>query len=283
LLQNWLEDSLTTYRPELIRILWPIFVHSVLNLAGDFYPTLAKRFFEKFHGRFEQERHEELRQLSVLALPEHVDSSEMAKTYRGAKYRVTMTKMAYSVLLQFLESNDVQGGDVIMRLINDHISIVDVPREKIPERSLAAMLNRHGEEYDIPAEDEGIPGHQAGSAITSTATDQNLPKLNLGPRPISPDLMEDVRAGLEEQDAKMPPQGGEPSLVELFEEKIKREPDDGPNRDTVPLPPSVARDVAMEMTRIREHRDRYKIDPRSGGTAPGISVVMYTFHNTHDR
>ena len=36
----------------------------------------------------------------------------------------------------------------------------------------------------------------------------------------------------------------------------------------------------MEVTKIRENRDRLKIEARTGGIGPGVSVVMYTFHNT---
>jgi transcription initiation factor TFIID subunit 5 len=40
--------------------------------------------------------------------------------------------------------------------------------------------------------------------------------------------------------------------------------------------------VAMEIQKVREHRDRFRIDPRSAGVPPGISVCMYTMHNTYD-
>jgi transcription initiation factor TFIID subunit 5 len=38
----------------------------------------------------------------------------------------------------------------------------------------------------------------------------------------------------------------------------------------------------MEVQKIKENRDRLKIDSRTGGIGPGLSVVMYTFHNTSD-
>jgi transcription initiation factor TFIID subunit 5 len=209
----------------------------------------------------------------------------VAKLYRGHKYRLTLTKMAYNVLIQFLESKEDQGGDITTAMINNHLNIVEVDRATTGlDRSLAAMLSKRGEEWDTPAEDEGIPGHNPGSANTKKDAPNVLPKLALGPRPLELELLGDLRAGLEDEDSRNPPEHGERSLLDTFEDKIKKEPtDDGPSRDVVPLPPSLARDVAMEITKVREHRDRFKIDPITGGVAPGISVCMYTFHNTFDR
>lgn len=280
-----MDDSLEMYRPELLRLLWPIFVHSQLFLAADGYSKDVRPFHDSFRKRFERERGDELRQLANVTTTEHTQTSPIAQLYLTQKYRLSFTKMAYNVLIQFLESKEDEGGNTITMLMNRHLNIVSIDRPNIGnERSLAAMLSRQGEEFDYPAEDEGIPGHNPGSANT----DKNavLVRLALGPRPLDQDLMDDVRAGLEEEDAKNPPNvfDGEKSLVDVFDERIKKEPtDDQPSRDLVPLPPPLARDVAMEIQKVKEHRDRFKIDARSGGIVPGVSVCMYTFHNTYDR
>jgi transcription initiation factor TFIID subunit 5 len=283
LLQNWVNDSLETYRPELTRLLWPVFVHCVLDLASDGYAKDMEAFFKKHSSRFEREHQDDLRKLQVITLPEHMEAP-IAQIYRGNKYRLTLAYMTWNVLLQFLESKEAEGGSVILTLILNHFNIVTVERARIgPELSLASLLARHGEEFDHPAEDEGIPGHNPGSANTEATLQSVLPKLSLGLLPLEADLKDDVEASLEEEDEKNPPEPGQQSLIEVFNQKIKNEPmDDAPSRDTVPLPPPLARDVAMEIQKIREHRDRFKIDSRSGGVAPGISVCIYTFHNTYD-
>jgi transcription initiation factor TFIID subunit 5 len=286
LLRNYIDDSLEVYRPELVRLLWPIFVHCVLNLAADNASDECEKFYQSFHARFSREHEDEVRQLSTIRMPEHL-TAQIAKIYRSNKYRLTLTTMAYSVLTQFLEAKELEGGSVITMIIEAHLFIVTVERATAgSERSLAAILARKGDDVDIPAEDEGIPGHNPGSVHTAVGKDVPtvMARLNLGPLPMDPEAMEDVRAELQEEDAKNPPQPGENSLVDEFEQRIKREPnEDGPLRDAVPLPPPLARDVAMEVQKIREHRDRFKIDPKSGGVGPGVSVCMYTFHNTHDR
>jgi transcription initiation factor TFIID subunit 5 len=217
-------------------------------------------------------------------MPEHLETN-IAKVYRENRYRLSLTSMAHSVLLQFLESREFDGGSVIISLLKAHLHIVVIDRATAgPERSLAALLSRRGEEWEYPAEDEGIPGHNPGSANTDPNAPNVLAKLALGPLPMDNDMMDDVRAELEDEDKKNPPEPGEQSLMEVFDEKIKKEPlEDAPSRDAVPLPPPLARDIAMEVQKVREHRDRFKIDPRTGGVPPGVSLCMYTFHNTFDR
>jgi transcription initiation factor TFIID subunit 5 len=284
LLLTYVEDSLEVYRPELVRLLWPMFVHSVLSLAADFYPEDAKVFNDRYSPRFEREHPDEVRQLGTITLPEHLQVSHIAKIYRSNKYRLTMTTMAYSMLTQFLEARESDGGSVLMKLIEAHMHIVTVDRAVAGvERSLAAMLARKGDDYDMPGEDEGIPGHNPGSANTDRNAPNVLARLTLGPLEMDNDAMEDIRAELQDEDLRDPPKHGENSLVEEFEQRIKVEPDEGPTRDQVPLPPPIAREIAMEVQKIREHRDRFKIDPKTGGVGPGVSVCMYTFHNTHDR
>jgi transcription initiation factor TFIID subunit 5 len=278
---------MTAYRPELIRLLWPIFVHCVLNLAGDMYTRQCDKFYMDHHERFVHEHEDELRDLKRVSMPEHMEVSAIAKAYRGNKYRLSLTSMAYNTLLQYLESKDQDGGGIIISLIQTHIRIISVNRADAgPERSLAALLSRRGEEWDRPLEDEGIPGHDPGR--TEERRDPTRPNilvsLSLGPYTRDSDFMEDVRADLEDEDKNNPPEPGEQSLVDAFDEKIKQEPtEDGPKPESLPLPPPLARDVAMEVQKVREHRDRFRIDPRTGGVPPGISVCMYTFHNTFDR
>ncbi|KAK4696703.1 transcription initiation factor TFIID subunit 5, partial [Lecanoromycetidae sp. Uapishka_2] len=151
-------------------------------------------------------------------------------------------------------------------------------------RGLAVLLDRARSNEKHPGEDEGIPGHDPGSANTDGADGSSvLTKLKLGPMPMEPDLMADVRAELEEEDARQPPLEGQSSLVDHFEQRIKREEsEDAPTRNEVQFPPSTSRDVAMEVQKVKEDRDRFKIEGKTGGVGPGVSVSMFTFHNTYD-
>ena len=193
--------------------------------------------------------------------------------------------MAFLNLVQFLESKEKEGGAVIVGVIQSHLQVITVDRVAYDQNSLARLLKRARANEDYPAEDEGIPGHNPGSAnVDRTAGSTVLTRLKLGLMPLESDLVGDVRAELEEEDAKDPHAIGQDSLVQHFEQRIKREEsEDAPTRSELQLPPSIARDVAMEVQKVKEDRDRFKIEGRTGGLGPGVSVTMFTFHNTNDR
>lgn len=284
--QKWIEETLNIYRPELRRILWPVFVYSYLILVTQNRSADAENFFNNFKGLFAQEHSEDLRMLGPIKSSEHVEDSYIAQLYYKNRYRLSISEPAFYHLVQFLESQKEYGGILLLDILNGHCNIATVNRASDDRYSFAAILARGNEVQDMPAEDEGIPGHHPGSTYTGDrpGVGQTLAKLKLGKMPMEETLEGDVRAELESLDAKEPPQPGRDTLVETHEMvNIKQEPDDEPpSRVEIPYPQSTARDVAMEVQKVRENRDRFKIESRTGGIGPGISVCMFTFHNTFD-
>lgn len=171
-------------------------------------------------------------------------------------------------------------------ILSSYCTVITKERAADDRFSFAAMLGRARESETFPAEDEGIPGHHPGSAYTgdNPAMTGTLPRLKLGKLPPEPELEGDVRAELEEYDAKNPPAPGRNKLVQEYDQMIKKEEDEeAPTRAEIPFPPSTARDVAIEVQRVKENRDRFRIEGRTGGVGPAVSVCMFTFHNTYDR
>ena len=187
--------------------------------------------------------------------------------------------------MQFLESREKEGGALIVSIIQTHLQIVTVDRAADASHSLAAMMGRAKNPEDFPGEDEGIPGHNPGSANTDqNAGSSVLVKLKLGQLPLEEELRGDVEAELAEEDAKNPPKPGQNSLSQEFEHMIKREDsEEAPSRLDLPYPPSQMRDVLMEVQKVKENRDRFRIEGRTGGVGAGISVCMFTFHNSFDK
>ncbi|KAI9849636.1 MAG: Transcription initiation factor TFIID subunit 5 [Sclerophora amabilis] len=279
----WIDQNLDIYKPELKRLLWPLFVYSFLNLAADFLERDCERFFRSFGDDFSLEHEDDLRILSPIRSPEHVQHNVVAQSYRNNKYRISLSSMAYFSLIQFLESKEKEGGSVVISILQNFCNVVTVERGTEDPHSFATILSKSKQDSDLPPEDEGIPGHNPGSANTSENAPAVLPKIRLGPLPMESELMSDVQAELEDEDGRNPPAPGQNSLVEEFEKHIKREEsEETPSRAEIPLPPSLARDVAMEVQKVKENRDRFRIDARTGGVGPGVSVCMYTFHNTYD-
>lgn len=254
-------------------------------MITSFYPQDAKQFFETNKNMFLPEHTDDIRVFEPISLPEHVQANSVAKLYRTNKYRVVLSNPAYTNLLQFLESKEKEGGSVMNAILSSFCIIKTMDRAADDRFSFATMLGQIGAGQSFPSEDEGIPGHHPGSAYTgdNPAMAGTLPRLRLGKIPMESALEEDVRAELADEDAKEPPVPGRNTLVQEFDQMIKKEEDDdGPNRAEIPFPPSTARDVRMEIMKVKENRDRYKIEGRTGGVGPGVSVCMFTFHNTYD-
>lgn len=274
----------TASKPELRRVLWPLFIYSYLDYVAQFYPEESRLFFDKFKEMFSPEHSEDLRVLATVRIPEHLQTCELAKLYRSNKYRLPISKPAFFHLVQFLESKGKEGA-LLNALLSGNCNVVTVDRASDDRYSLAAILARTNEVQDMPGEDEGIPGHNPGSAFTddNPARGSGMPKLRLGKLPMESDLEGDVRAELDEIDAKEPPAAGKNTLVQELDQMIKQEDDDEfPTRAELPFPPSIARDVALEVQKVKENRDRFRIETRTSGVGPAVSVCMFTFHNTYD-
>ena len=286
---TWIANTLDIYAPEFRRLRWPLFLYSYFRLITEFYPSLSREFFVKYRGPFETEHADDLRAVTALTTPEHLQENCIAQLYLKHKYRLTLSNMTFWVLIQFLETNEHAGGRQLTSLLQDHLDIRMVDRNASAggsARSLQRLLESRQNgttDDDVPAEDEGIPGHHPGSANLERNAPSVLNKLALGAMPMEADLMEDVKADLAQADLAAPPLNGTTTttLIEQFEHNIKTEPsDDIPA--SIPLPPSSARDVSMEVQKVHENRDRFRIEGRTGGVGPGVSVTMFTFHNTFD-
>lgn len=285
-LRAWTDDALDIYKPEVKRILWPLFVYSYLDLVKKLYAKEATSLFKKFAEDFRKEHDYDMKNLEHVQLPEHNEQDKTARMYRDNKYRLSLSNAAYVYFMQFLESLPQVGYKLIITIVETNLDLRQSDRAADDRFSFASIIQRGIEGQDMPAEDEGIPGHRPGNAVSSLdpSVGNNLATLKLGKLPMEKDLEEDVRGDLDELDAKNPPALGKPTLVQTHEQvNIKQEEEEeGPSRTEIPFPPSSARDVAMEVQKIRENRDRLKIESRTGGIGPGLSVVMYTFHNSHD-
>ncbi|RYP25265.1 hypothetical protein DL765_000146 [Monosporascus sp. GIB2] len=282
--QKWIENGLDLHKFELWKVLWPVFVHSYLELVRQGCYAHAEEFMKRLRGSFENTHRDELQRLALVTASQHVQENPVAKLYRENRYRIPLSVSVAGRMFNFLQRDEEQGGDVIVEILNDRCTIEQVERGPIEPLSFEAIYrrSRHMELDDVDAQ-EGIPGvEQRAGLANRDILDNNSAALKLGPLPIEPELRADVVAELEEEDRLHPPPDGKPTLVEEFNamHPIKKETGDSPERTDVPYPPSRARDVVMEIQKVRENRDRFKIEGRTGGVGPAVSVCMFTFHNT---
>jgi transcription initiation factor TFIID subunit 5 len=182
-----------------------------------------------------------------------------------------------------LEREADDGGATMTYILQTHCSVETSARGPIEPYSFEAIYRR-AQNLDLDEVDaqEGIPGVFTG--VSNRDVLDTSARLKLGPMPMEPELRDDVRAELEDEDQLHPPADGRSSLVDEFDKRIKREESaDAPSRADLPLPPSRARDVVMEMQKVRENRDRFRIEGRTGGVGIPVSACMFTFHNTLGR
>ncbi|KAK4669530.1 Transcription initiation factor TFIID subunit 5 [Podospora pseudopauciseta] len=280
LIKNWIDNNLDIYKFELEKLLWPIFVYSYLELVGQGYHEDSKTYLATLRPHFETVHHDTLRLLSTVTLPQHMNEDPTIKLYKENKYRIPLNNTLTLNLFQFLQRDSDSGGSTIIYILQTFCAIDNSSRGPIEPYSFEAVYRRtQNRELDEIDAQEGIPGVFTGVANRDVL--DNTAKLKLGPLPMEPELRDDVRIELEEEDQSHPPVDGRPSLVEVFDKRIKQEEgDDVPSRADLPLPQSRARDVVMEMQKVRENRDRFLIEGRTGGVGVPVSVCMFTFHNT---
>lgn len=265
------------------KLLWPLFVYSYLELVHQGYNDEAKYFLATLRPEFEATHRDALDLFAIITLPQHVRENQTAKSYRENKYRIPLNQSLAGNLFHFLERETDSGGATVTYILQT-FCLVDVSARGPIEPYSFEAIYRRAQNIDLDEIDaqEGIPGVFTGIS-NKDVLDTSAP-LKLGPLPMEPDLRDDVRAELEEEDKLHPPAEGRSTLVDEFDRIIKREESaDGPPRTELPLPPSRARDVVMEMQKVRENRDRFKIEGRTGGVGVPVSACMFTFHNTLGR
>lgn len=258
-------------------------MYSFLELVSNSYTEDAKVFLRDIGPHFQPAHADDLKTFSTVTLPQHVNENAVTKLYRENKYRIPLNQHATGDMFSFLERETEQGGAVIRHLLVAYCQVDSTARGPITPFSFEAVYrksrNMELEEVDV---NEGIPGVNIGLS-NKDILDPSAP-LKLGLLPMDPDLRDDVRAELEEEERRKPPPFGKTSMLDEFDQKIKREESaDAPSRADIPLPPSRPRDIMLEMQKVRENRDRFKIDGQTGGVGVPISACMFTFHNTLGR
>lgn len=114
--KTWTEDTLDVFKPELIQLLYPLFVHIYLDLV---VTHRGSEFFNIFANDFPHKK-QEISMLSSITDPLHVRESSFAQNYRTNKYRVKMGKYAFDLFMRYLEDNSLSQ---ILKIISHYFDI----------------------------------------------------------------------------------------------------------------------------------------------------------------
>ncbi|OLL21698.1 Transcription initiation factor TFIID subunit 5 [Neolecta irregularis DAH-3] len=268
LVRSWVESSLDLYRPELRRILYPLFVHSFLDLVAAAESASAKDFFDTYGKEHELHHPHDMRILSTVTSQSHIKENELAILYRANKYNLRFSRTTFDLMMHFLDEHHQAGGKIALRLINSYINM-----------EVLAGARGAATSEDILAEGEGISGQHDKSL-----NEYNSQDVKLGILPPEESAEKEMEAILADEDAKSSATCAQfgstdsSSLVEEYKKLRHASSSDGPSREAVPLPPMKGIDFQVELRTVKDYRRRLKLDPQSA--LP--SVCMYTLHNTHD-
>jgi transcription initiation factor TFIID subunit 5 len=265
-------------------------VYSYLDLVEQKHTNLSKKLMQLYKSRFENAHADELANLSLISTPKQLEENSIAQLYRKNKYRIPLNKFIHGTLFNFLQRYHDECDGILEYILSTYCTVEQMQRGPIEPFSFEAIFHR-GRNLELDDADiqEGVPGivtttgsYSLNKEIIGSEATMKFGPLKLGPLPIDQELRGDVLAELEEEDKMDPPRDGTRSLVDEFNSihNIKKEDGESPQRTDIPYPPSRARDIVMEMQKVRENRDRFKIEGRTGGVGPGVSVAMYTMHNT---
>lgn len=120
LLKNWVDSSLEIYKSELHYIMYPIFIYMFLNLVKkDVFQ--ARRLFDRYSSDFKLYHSSEINRLFSVNSVDHIKENEIASAFNDNRYRVTISRTVFNLLLYFLNENESVGGSLIISIINQYL------------------------------------------------------------------------------------------------------------------------------------------------------------------
>ena len=123
-LRQFIESSLDSYRHELIRLLWPVFVHMYLELVYNGHEEQAINFMAKFGPLQDYYYEEDIKKLSVVTKKEHLSSnSDIIDTFRSEQnlFTLRLSRDSYNYLKRFLQEKSKPNTSIFQSIIQEHL------------------------------------------------------------------------------------------------------------------------------------------------------------------
>ncbi|KAG2213828.1 hypothetical protein INT47_001097 [Mucor saturninus] len=262
-LRQWIENSLDWYKPELRSVLFPIFVHSYLDLVGKNIPEKAKQFMDVYRLDHVELHTPDLNTLQTVTEPQHIRENELAQMYRNNKYNLRMSSVPFELIINYLQDNKFMS---LLRIVNQYLNI-QVVHGKL-------LKSAGGLEMD----DVGITGHQ-----TQQIEEFNKQSVQLGLIQLDQAFKDEVEQAIKDMESskkdenEQTPVNDQSPLIETFKKVVQENTSDGPAFGDIPLPPYRGTDITAEIESLNNLNHRM---PLNDGSLP--SICCYTFHNTHD-
>ncbi|KAF6002241.1 hypothetical protein F1559_003156 [Cyanidiococcus yangmingshanensis] len=120
-LRTWVENSLDMYKSELVSVLYPLLVHTFLDLVDQGHQEVAESFLRRYGSEFQDRGHrDELTALSTVSLPDHIAQNEAARLFRSNRYQLHFSAYGWQLLVSFLRDS---GSFFFLRILNEYARV----------------------------------------------------------------------------------------------------------------------------------------------------------------
>ncbi|XP_057531482.1 transcription initiation factor TFIID subunit 5 [Amaranthus tricolor] len=280
-LRSWAYNSLDSYKHELLRVLYPVFIHCFMDLIARGHLQEARNFFNTFCEDHETMHQRDLQKLEGVLSPSHLEEMEFAHTLRQSKVNIKICQYAYELLLQYLHNTQ---SITMLGVINEHINFQVSPGQpsSISDDADAVTLVDGGQDVANLTNQKEI---QWG--ILEDSIEDRLEKSG-GLLSDSEKVDGEGKEGENEENKKRSVDGGKQSAPAKKSKKDKVGGVGGKAARPEPNTPSTAPRVkpelplpvmptAVEHSILEDLRNRVQL---SSMALPSVS--FYTFINTHN-
>uniref|UniRef100_A0A0D6R1S2 TFIID subunit TAF5 NTD2 domain-containing protein n=1 Tax=Araucaria cunninghamii TaxID=56994 RepID=A0A0D6R1S2_ARACU len=276
-LRSWSYNSLDVYKPELLRVLYPVFIHCFMDLVAKGHTQEARAFFQSFRENHEASHLRDLQKLESVLTPQHLEEMEFAHSLRQNKVNIKLCQYSYELLLQYLHKAECT---LMLGIINERINFQVYGGQPSGEAEVVTLTGSSQEAV------EQINQREIRWGVLEDSLEERLEKEILAAEAEKNEA--EVKEGDAEESKKKAGEGGKsggPSK-KLKKDKLTGTTGKGVRTETnvVSSAPRVKSELTMptisvevERSVLEDLRNRARL---SSSALPSVS--FYTFINTHN-
>ena len=284
-------------QPELMRILWPMFVYCHLELVNRDEGHLAREFHRRFGPDHLLLHDDDVRALSGLSTPQHAESDATARKFRDNRVPISCCQYTFDLLVKYLHHANQMA---LLAVLNAHISVTIAKGDPAPhtdEAHLSAKqvitgvgppskIDKFNAQYDAGRWGVLVDSVevQALDEFEEEKAREERAKARAAGKPKAPDEAADDGAdgGAEASqkeggDGDKPADGDKPTPTK--KKKDDKKDDDENKYEPTIVPSSIpVPELDYHHARAAVEDIRYRVDV---GPAAPPSVAFYTFTHAH--
>ncbi|KAJ7521127.1 hypothetical protein O6H91_19G039200 [Diphasiastrum complanatum] len=278
-LRLWVHSSLDLYKNELLRILYPVFVHSFMDLVAKGFAQEARSFFQSFREDHEAMHLRDLQKLEGVISQQHLKENEFACTFRENKVNIKMCQYSFELLLQYLHSTESM---LMLAVVNEHINLKVLPGQPSPFPVEEEAITLIGQTDDFV---DSINQKEIRWGVLEDSLDEKLEKALAAE---TERTEADGKEGEAEDGKKKTSEGGKGAVLSKKGKKDKTTGTTGKGsklESSTTLFPRVKPELSLptmseeaERRALEDLRNRVRL-----GSNALPSVSFYSFINTHNR